>query len=87
VLGYGSTLTPISGLVTVLERARAAAVEHGRPVTAIVHVCGTSADPQDRAAIVAELRGAGALVAETNAEAASWAAYVATALAAREAPA
>lgn len=78
VLGYGSTLDPVSGLVEVLEHAQPAA---------IVHVCGTSADPQNRAAIVEQLRAAGALVAETNAEAASWAAHVATALAARGAPA
>ena len=37
---------------------------------AIVHVCGTSADPQDRADVIAQLRAGGALVAETNAEAA-----------------
>ena len=74
VLGYGSTMDPLSGLVGVLERARPAA---------IVHVCGTAADPQDRARVVARLRACGALVAETNAEAAAWAAYVATGLAAR----
>lgn len=74
VLGYGSTMDPVSGLVEVLDGARPAA---------IVHVCGTSADPQDRAGIVARLRASGALVADTNAEAASWAAYVATRVAAR----
>lgn len=83
VLGYGSTLDPVSGLVAVLERARSAASDEGRRLAAIVHVCGTSADPQDRAGVIARLRGAGALVAATNAEAASWAAYVATELAAR----
>ncbi len=82
VLGYGSTMDPVSGLVEVLSRALAR--EDGRRLAAIVHVCGTSADPQDRAGVIAELRACGALVAETNAEAASWAAYVATALAARE---
>jgi FdrA protein len=74
VLGYGSTMDPVSGLVEVLERAQPAA---------IVHVCGTSADPQGRANVVEQLRSCGALVAETNAEAASWAAFVATELAAR----
>jgi succinyl-CoA synthetase alpha subunit len=74
VLGYGSTMDPLSGLVGVLERAQPAA---------IVHVCGTAADPQDRASVVERLRSCGALVAETNAEAAAWAAYVATRLAAR----
>ena len=75
VLGYGSTMDPVSGLVEVLSRARSTA--------AIVHVCGTSADPQDRAGVIAQLRACGALVASTNAEAAAWAAYVATGLAAR----
>ena len=74
VLGYGSTMDPVSGLVEILERAVPAA---------IVHVCGTSADPQNRAAVVEQLRAAGALVAECNAEAAAWAAHVATELAAR----
>jgi FdrA protein len=72
VLGYGSTMDPVSGLVDVLA---------GAPCAAIVHVCGTSADPQGRAGIIEQLRACGALVAESNAEAASWAAYVATKLA------
>ncbi len=74
VLGYGSTMDPVSGFVEVLEHAQPAA---------IVHVCGTSADPQGRADVVEQLRSSGALVAETNAEAAAWTAYVATELAAR----
>lgn len=73
VLGYGSALDPVSGLVDVLA--------HAPP--AIVHVCGTAADPQDRAGVVARLRSCGALVASTNAEAAARAAHLATALAAR----
>jgi succinyl-CoA synthetase alpha subunit len=81
VLGYGSTMDPVSGLVEVLARA---ARDDGGRIAAIVHVCGTSADPQGRAHVVEQLRACGALVAETNAEAAAWAAYVATELAARE---
>ena len=46
-------------------------------------MCGTSADPQGRAGVIEKLQWCGALVAETNAEAATWAAYVATELAAR----
>ncbi len=84
VLGYGSTMDPVSGLVEVLQHARSAALDDCRRLAAIVHVCGTSADPQDRADVVERLRAGGALVAETNAEAASWAAYVATEIAARE---
>ncbi|MEA2192696.1 MAG: FdrA protein, partial [Solirubrobacteraceae bacterium] len=84
VLGYGSTMDPVSGLVEMLEHARSAALADGRRLAAIVHVCGTSADPQGRAGVIELLRAGGALVAETNAEAASWAAYVATQLRARE---
>ena len=75
VLGYGSTMDPVSGLVEVLRGPRLAA--------AIVHVCGTSDDPQGRARVIERLRACGALVAATNAEAAARAAYVATELAAR----
>lgn len=82
VLGYGSTPDPVSGLVDVLDRARPAALDDGRRLAVLVHVCGTSADPQNRGDVVDRLRGSGALVAATNAEAASWAAYVATRLAA-----
>ena len=49
VLGYGSTMDPVSGLVAVLARAQADAAADGRRLAAIVHVCGTSADPQGRA--------------------------------------
>lgn len=83
VLGYGSTPDPVSGLVEVLTRACADAAGDGRALAAIVHVCGTSADPQDRPAVVERLRASGALVASTNAEAAMWAAHVATRLAER----
>jgi len=75
VLGYGSTMDPVSGLVEVLSQSK--------PAPAIVHVCGTSEDPQGRARVIERLRASGALVAATNAEAAARAAYVAQGLAAR----
>lgn len=71
VLGYGSADDPLSGLLDTLRDAASSAA-------VVAHVCGTDADPQDRDAAIARLRAAGALVASTNAEAARWAAYVAT---------
>src|SRR5262249_53109608 len=70
VLGYGSTLDPLSGLIATLGQARTAAKGAGRHLAVVAHVCGTDADPQNRAQIVEQLRSAGALVASTNAEAA-----------------
>jgi succinyl-CoA synthetase alpha subunit len=73
VLGYGSSLDPVSGLLRVIGEA-----PERRPVALIGYVCGTDQDPQDRAQIVAGLEAAGVLVASTNAEAAAWSAAIAT---------
>jgi len=78
VLGYGSSLDPIAGLLPAVGAARAKSRAEGRSVVFIAHVCGTDADPQDRAAIVAALKSAGALVATSNAEAATWSAILLT---------
>jgi succinyl-CoA synthetase alpha subunit len=83
VLGYGSALDPVSGLLSVLGRARSNAKGAGRHLAVVAHVCGTDADPQNRAAVIEQLKSTGALVAGTNAEAATWAAYLANRLAAR----
>ena len=80
VLGYGSAADPASPLLDVIEQARASAAPAGRHLTIISHVCGTNADPQNRAAIVDRLDTAGVLVASSNAEAARWAAFVANGL-------
>jgi FdrA protein len=49
----------------------------------IGHVCGTDGDPQDRAAQIRTLASAGAIVADSNIEAASTAAQLALQLAQR----
>jgi succinyl-CoA synthetase alpha subunit len=77
VLGYGSALDPVAGLVPAITAAQAAAAAEGRQVAFIGYVCGTDQDPQDRAQIVSRLLAAGVLVASTNAEAAAWSAAVA----------
>jgi succinyl-CoA synthetase alpha subunit len=78
VLGYGSSLDPVSGLLAVLTEARAASQGQGRQIAFIGYVCGTDRDPQDRAGVIAELEDAGVLVAPTNAAAAAWSAAIAT---------
>lgn len=76
VLGHGATDDPVQGLCTVLAGARARAAATGGPVVAVGHVCGTDADPQDRARCVAALQDVGVIVASSNAEAARAAARV-----------
>jgi hypothetical protein len=77
VLGYGSSLDPVSGLLGVLEEHRATSPAGGGPVALIGYVCGTDQDPQNRARVIADLEKAGVLVASTNAEAAAWSAAIA----------
>lgn len=76
VLGHGSADDPVAGLCTVLRDARARAERAGRHLVLVGHVCGTDADPQDRAACVAALEEVGVLVAESNAAAARAAARI-----------
>jgi succinyl-CoA synthetase alpha subunit len=76
VLGYGSSLDPVAGLLGVIGTARAAAKAAGRTVVFIGYVCGTDADPQSRKDIMAALKAANVLVASSNAEAAAWSATV-----------
>jgi succinyl-CoA synthetase alpha subunit len=78
VLGYGSADDPVSGLLAVLGRARTAAKGAGRHLAVVAHVCGTDADPQRHPEVIEQLRATGALVASSNAEAARWAAHLAT---------
>jgi hypothetical protein len=76
VLGYGSSLEPVAGLLGIIGTSRAAARAAGRKVMFICNVCGTDTDPQPRKEIVAALQAAGVLVASSNAEAATWSATV-----------
>ncbi|MBB3603041.1 succinyl-CoA synthetase alpha subunit [Mycolicibacterium sp. BK556] len=70
VLGYGSAEDPTAELISIIDAARA----DGSTAAFVGYVCGTDLDPQDRAAAVAGLKSAGALVASSNAEAALWSA-------------
>ncbi len=74
VLGHGSAARPVEALLERLGGLRYRTPAMGQ-VVAIAHVCGTALDPQGRNAIIANLREAGVLVADSNAEAAEWAAH------------
>ncbi|MFN0027287.1 MAG: acyl-CoA synthetase FdrA [Acidimicrobiales bacterium] len=87
VLGLGSAADPTSGLIQALNRGRHDAAGPGRQPIVIAHVCGTDGDPQDRARTVSALQAAGVTVASSNAEAARWAAFVATTVTGRTAAA
>ena len=76
VLGYGSSDDPTAGLLPAIGAAKAGAKAAGRTVAFIGHVCGTDADPQNRAKVVAGLKAAGVIVASSNAEAATWSASI-----------
>ena len=83
VLGYGSHPDPAEGVADTLRAAQRIAATQGRRIVAIGHVCGTDGDPQDRAKQIRTLASAGAIVADSNVEAATLAAEVASRLAVR----
>jgi FdrA protein len=67
VCGHGAHADPASELAAAIGRAAAGA-------TVVARVCGTDADPQDAGRQAGALRGAGAVVAPSNAAAARLAA-------------
>ncbi len=84
VLGYGAHPDPAATLAETLLACQSAARAGGRALALIGHVCGTDGDPQDKSAQLAKLAAAGAIVAESNFEAAALAAQVAVRCAERE---
>jgi hypothetical protein len=83
VLGYGAHANPADELADALREARQAATAARRALAFVGHVCGTDNDPQGRVAQTRSLASAGALVAESNIDAASIAARLALRLANR----
>jgi succinyl-CoA synthetase alpha subunit len=77
VLGYGAHPDPTAELGPELEAARRAAAAAGRGLAVVASVIGTEADPQGRSRQAAALRQAGAVVMDSNAQAARLAALVA----------
>ena len=74
VLGYGAHPDPAAEMVPVIRKAQDAARRKGRAIAFIGSVCGTDEDPQGLAGQEAALRGAGVLLAGSNARAARLAA-------------
>jgi len=85
VLGYGAHADPAQSLAAALADAQAQARAQGRTLALIGHVCGTEGDPQDRGAQVRMLREVGAVLADSNIEAALLAAHCAQRCATRPA--
>ncbi|HSB25533.1 MAG TPA: acyl-CoA synthetase FdrA [Burkholderiaceae bacterium] len=77
VLGYGAHADPAQSLAAALSDAQAQARTQGRTLALIGHVCGTEGDPQDRAAQMCTLREVGAVLVDSNIEAALLAAHCA----------
>jgi FdrA protein len=83
VLGLGAHPDPASELAPALAAARRAATAAGRGLAVVASVTGTEADPQGRSRQAAALDAAGAVVMESNAQAARLAALIAARAAAR----
>jgi FdrA protein len=77
VLGHGAHPDPAGELAPALEAARRTAAAAGRGLAIVASVTGTEADAQGRSRQAAALRRAGALVMDSNAQAARLAALVA----------
>ncbi|MBH0193063.1 MAG: acyl-CoA synthetase FdrA [Nitrospira sp.] len=77
VLGYGSHPDPAGELAPVLQQATGLANKAGRQLAVIGFVCGTASDPQDLSKQEDTLRGAGMILAESNAQAVRMAAAAA----------
>jgi FdrA protein len=71
VLGEGVHPDPAGALAPAISVARTAARAAGRELAVVATVCGTDADPQNRARQVERLEAAGVLVEDTNARAAA----------------
>jgi succinyl-CoA synthetase alpha subunit len=76
VLGYGAHPNPAGEAAQAIIDARAKAAAAGRYLPVVAFVCGTEDDPQRLSEQEAKLRGAGALVTASNAQAARVAALI-----------
>ncbi|OFZ18830.1 MAG: hypothetical protein A2X94_01020 [Bdellovibrionales bacterium GWB1_55_8] len=73
VLGWGAHMDPLPELLPVLLEAKRKAQAAGRYLPIVMSVTGTDQDPQNRTKVVTALRGAGVIVAPSNASAARFA--------------
>lgn len=72
VLGYGASAAPAAELLHQLSH-----LDRQYAPLLIAHVCGTEADPQQRSRQINALQDAGILIADCNAQAATWASLAA----------
>ncbi len=77
ILGYNAHQDPAGALVPAIMAAREAATAAGRSLPSIVHLCGTSLDPQDLDGQRHQLQDAGCFVFDSNVQAALAAAWIA----------
>jgi len=78
VLGYGAHEDPAAGLVEVIRQARESADKGGRRLEFVGFICGTTKDPQGFEKQASTLRGAGVILAQSNAHAAEMVQYLVT---------
>jgi succinyl-CoA synthetase alpha subunit len=69
VLGYGAHPDPATPIAAAIEKARRQAARRRRRIAFVGFICGTDGDPQDYARQDATLRGAGMILADSNAQA------------------
>jgi FdrA protein len=69
VLGYGSNMNPLAGIIPVIREMKKMTAQQKRYLPIICSVTGTDKDPQNRAAVVAALKTEGVKVMESNAAA------------------
>jgi len=77
VLGFGSHADPAAELAEALADTAGVARAAGRTLALIGHVCGTDGDAQNKEVQVATLEAAGAIIVDSNVEAAALAAHLA----------
>lgn len=69
VLGYGAHPDPAGEMIQYIKKAREIAEKEGRYLCFVGSVCGTEADPQNRAEQEAKLRKEGVILMPSNAQA------------------
>ncbi len=67
MLGYGSNPDPAGAMLGSIRKAQQVAIDSGRVLPILVHVCGTNQDPQKRTDQEAKLLDVGVRVFPTNA--------------------
>ncbi|HLF74928.1 MAG TPA: acyl-CoA synthetase FdrA [Anaerolineales bacterium] len=76
VLGYGSNMDPAAELIPAIQEAHRIAAQAKRRVIFVGSVCGTQGDPQNLSRQEAMLREVGVILADSNAQAARFAAAI-----------